>query len=94
MQQYVSLGFLATAFPLWHKAVIAIMLSYIPFGPMMIMTMCSRRKKALAPPRPVRKPDGIVWPLDKKGKRSTSAPCKAVWAQRYHQPPQPLLSRI
>jgi len=76
--QCASLGGHVTSCPsvTWLYAFLA---CYIPGLPFLYLAMLGERKKRLYP-KPVPKPAGIVFPITKKGDRSTTATAKEVFA--------------
>jgi len=72
-----------TANPLWYRLSVLMLIFYIPGSPGMIGNMWANRKRSLkkraAESKPVEE-EGLVWPKDKKGERSSTGTNQAIIA--------------
>eukprot|EP00928_Gymnodinium_smaydae_P032552 TRINITY_DN23544_c0_g3_i3.p1 TRINITY_DN23544_c0_g3~~TRINITY_DN23544_c0_g3_i3.p1 ORF type:complete len:779 (+),score=181.98 TRINITY_DN23544_c0_g3_i3:83-2419(+) len=86
MQAICGMSHWHSANPLWFRMSVLVLFSYIPGSPLLIGNMWSNREKSLkkraaeSQPAAVEEPEGILWPKDKKGERSSTGTNQAILA--------------
>lgn len=70
----------------WYRMSVVTVLVYVPGSPYMILNMWGNRKRSLKKrlaednPKPAEEPEGVAWPMTKKGDRSSTDTNKAILA--------------
>jgi len=84
LQTLAASTYWQTANPVWHRMSLVTLIMYVPGSPGMIGNMwknrCKAFKKRSEAGKPARPLAGVVWPLDKKGGRSTTNTSKSIIA--------------
>lgn len=81
LQTLVGMGHWHAAKPVWCRLCALALLAYVPGSPGMIANMVDNRRRSFKKRSADKSdPEGIVWPKDKKGARSSTAVNQAILA--------------